>query len=407
MSKKEKDTHFHFQIRDLTTDDLDQYNALLRYAFQVTEQDLIETGWQDDEIKQSKFPVLERADVSGCFDGDTLVSQFAVYPLKMNIYDAVYSVGFVTSVCTYPEYSGHGIMSKLMHQSLVRMKEKHQSLGLLYPYSIPLYRRFGWEIISNKISYIAKDRQIPTKAKAPGYVRRVSWDTSDFINLHTQFAQQTHGCLFRNNLAWEEYWRWDEDDTVVAVYYNTEDKPLGYMVYLIKEDIMHIKEMIYLNREAQKGLWEYIHAHDSMIDEVRGNTYFNEPIAFDMDDGDIKETIRPYIMGRIVDVEQFLEKYSCDPTEKNVCLALNITDELLPWNNRTFNVLFHKGHCSLTDRRPEGHVSMSIATLTTLLLGYKTAAQLFRMERIHGASTSVQSLDDVILHKPPYISDYI
>ena len=43
---------------------------LLRYAFQVTEQELAETGWQDDEIKQSKFPVLERADVLGCFDGD-------------------------------------------------------------------------------------------------------------------------------------------------------------------------------------------------------------------------------------------------------------------------------------------------------------------------------------------------
>ena len=36
----------------------------------------------------------------GCFDGENLVSQFAVYPLKMNIYDAVYHVGFVTSVCT-------------------------------------------------------------------------------------------------------------------------------------------------------------------------------------------------------------------------------------------------------------------------------------------------------------------
>ena len=46
----------------------------------------------------------------GCFDGDELVSQIAVYPLKMNIYGAVYPVGFVTSVCTYPEYSGRGIM---------------------------------------------------------------------------------------------------------------------------------------------------------------------------------------------------------------------------------------------------------------------------------------------------------
>ena len=94
----------HYLTRYLEAKDLDQYNALLRYTFQVTEEELTATGWKDDEIKQSKFPVLERADVLGCFDGDTLVSQFAVYPLKMNIYDTVYHVGFVTSVCTYPEY---------------------------------------------------------------------------------------------------------------------------------------------------------------------------------------------------------------------------------------------------------------------------------------------------------------
>ena len=136
-----------YEIRNLKTDDLEQYNALLRYAFQITEQELSMTGWRDDEIKQSKFPILERADVLGCFDGETLVSQIAVYPLKMNVYGAVYPVGFVTSVCTYPEYSGHGIMKRLMHQSLDHMRRRGQSLALLFPYSIPLYRKMGWEII--------------------------------------------------------------------------------------------------------------------------------------------------------------------------------------------------------------------------------------------------------------------
>lgn len=394
-------------IRNLTTNDIDQYNALLRYAFQVTEQDLMKAGWCAEEIKQSKFPVLERADILGCYDADTLVSQFAVYPLKMNIYNSIFQVGFITSVSTYPEYSGKGIMSKLMKKSLIRMQEKKQSLALLYPYSIPLYRLFGWEIISNKISYTIKDRQIPAKEKAPGFVRRVDWDNKDFVNLHTNFAQQTHGCLFRNTLAWEEYWRWDYDDTVVAIYYSEKNKPLGYMVYLIRNDIMYIKEMIYLNREAQKGLWEYIHAHESMIDEVRGNTYFNEPVAFDMDDGDIKETIRPYIMGRIVDFELFISQYHCDPLEKNVCIAFEITDSLLDWNNRTFHILFNEGRCTLTNTPTDYRVSMSIATLTTLFLGYKTAVQLFRRERIQGNERSVLRLDDVILHESPYISDYI
>ena len=94
MNKKDD----NLVIRPLVTADVEQYNALLRYSFQVTEQELSETGWKDDEIKQSKFPVIERADVLGCFSGDDLVAQFASYPLDMNIYGAKYAVGFVTSV---------------------------------------------------------------------------------------------------------------------------------------------------------------------------------------------------------------------------------------------------------------------------------------------------------------------
>ena len=43
-----KDSNLTF--RPLTIDDAEQYNALLRYAFQVTEQELSESGWKDDEI---------------------------------------------------------------------------------------------------------------------------------------------------------------------------------------------------------------------------------------------------------------------------------------------------------------------------------------------------------------------
>lgn len=126
-----------FKIRVLTKDDAEEYNALLRYAFQVTEADLAETGWKDDEIKQSKFPVLERADVLGCFNiidkKEELVAQFAVYPLDMNIYGERYEVGFVTSVCTYPEYTGHGLMKKLMRKESYENARQQQVVCSFVP----------------------------------------------------------------------------------------------------------------------------------------------------------------------------------------------------------------------------------------------------------------------------------
>lgn len=396
----------NFSIKKLNAGHLEQYNDLLRYAFQVTEKTLLESGWEDEEIKQSKFPVLERANVWGCFEGETLVSQFAAYPLEMNIHSVIYPIAFITSVSTYPEYSGMGLMAKLMKRSLTEMRENGQSLSLLYPYSIPLYRRKGWEIVSDKMSYRIRDVQLPKNLEVPGYVRRVSWENADFMDLHAQFAKQTHGCLFRNNLAWDEYWRWDEDDTTVAIYYREDGSPRGYMVYLLKDDIMFIKEMIYLDMESRKGLWKYIGAHESMVDEVRGANYFSEPIAFSFEDSDIKESIRPYIMGRIVDLEMFIRDYRFNQGFKGT-FTLHISDRFLEWNNRSMTLMVSDGKAVVEEGESEHSAAMTIGTLTTLMLGYKRASELAALEKIEAEPETLHLLDYAFIYKKPYISDYI
>ena len=73
-----------------------------------------------------------------------------------------------------------GLMHKLLEQALKNMKERGQDICYLYPYSIPYYRRKGWEIISDKISYEIKDYQLPKNHQVPGDVRRVaifSWNS--------------------------------------------------------------------------------------------------------------------------------------------------------------------------------------------------------------------------------------
>ena len=106
-------------------------------------------------------------------------------------------------------------------------------------------------------------------------------------------------------------------------------------------------------------------------------------------------------------MEDFLEDYPCDPDGGTLCMDLDITDELLPWNNRVFTVKFADGRCSVVDEPAEYKLKMGIGTLSTLLLGYKTADRLYELERIEGREEAAERLDDVLFHKIPYISDYI
>lgn len=396
------------EIRRLEPQHLEQYNDLLRYAFQVTERTLARFGWESDDIRQSKFIVLERARVLGWFEGDKLASQIATYPIRMNIHGNTYPIGIITSVATYPEYSGQGLMSALMKETLFEMRENGQSIALLFPYSIPLYRHRGWELVSDKMTYQIKDYQLPTTINAPGYVRRVTQTHSDLMQLHARFANKTHGCLFRNELAWDEYWRWDEDDTAVAIYYSADKEPLGYMVYLLKNDIMHVKEMIYMNMEAWKGLWHYIGAHASMVTEVRGNNYFNEPIAFWLEDSDIVEQLRPYMMGRIVDLPLFISQYNFINVKEPLQLCLEVSDPLLAWNQGIFTLHLTPGQApKIVKEGNDPALSLSIGTLTCLLLGYKRPKQLYAREQITGNKQAVALLERIVPQEKAYISDYI
>ena len=49
MNKKD------LKMRPVGNEYLEQYNALLRYVFQVTDQELSSVGWQEKEIIRAKF----------------------------------------------------------------------------------------------------------------------------------------------------------------------------------------------------------------------------------------------------------------------------------------------------------------------------------------------------------------
>lgn len=401
MSKK------NLKMKPVGIEHLDQYSKLLRYVFQVTENDLHQVGWEDKEIKKMKSPTLKKAHVLGWFDNDNLVSQVAVYPMKVRIFNHTYEMGGLTGVGTYPEYSNQGLMHKLLIQALSDMRDRKQIISYLYPYSIPYYRRKGWELISDKIVYEISDYQLPKRQPVPGEVRRVEIDSDTLKEAYHRYAWQTHGALLRDTLAWNEYWLWDTDDIIAAIYYNENDEPDGYVIYWIADEIFHIKDMIYINQEARLGLWNFIGAHFSMISKVIGNTFTDEPLAFLLEDADIKETISPYYMARIVDVEQFIAEFPFKPDTTEREWTFYLEDPLLHWNEGSFLLEISKaGVGTLTRVQEKSSDKIDIQTLTTMLLGYKRPDYLQKIGRIHCSPETVDMLEDAIEQQTPYFSDY-
>lgn len=405
----------NLKIRKLSKRDAKQYNELFRYAFQVTISELNSLGWKEDEIQRTKSPIIENANVIGWFDERKLVSQICVYPMEMNIHNEIYKIGGVTGVATYPEYSGLGLMHSLMKKSLENMRKAGQYFSVLCPYSIPFYRKKGWEIISDTMEYQIKDTQLPKKHNVDGMVERVPDNSEDIKIVHDKFFLQRHGVLKRNELEWNEYWKWESDDVITAVYYNRKDEPTGYIVYYLENEIFKIKELVYLNIEAYYGIWNYITNHFSMITEVKGYNYTNDPISFFLEDGDIQETIKPNVMGRIVDFEQFIKKYPFKSISIHNNLHFQVTDPMLECNNGDFEVFWDKDGEIHVDKKIGGGynedtdgelVKTDIQTLSALFMSYKTATYLKNTERLIASKKAVRILEEIIPSEQPYFSDY-
>ena len=90
-------------LKEVELQDIEQYNELLKYVFQVTKHVLQQVGWEDREILRAKLPTFKKASVWGWFDNNNLVSQCVVYPMKVRIFSQIYDMGGLTGVGTYPE----------------------------------------------------------------------------------------------------------------------------------------------------------------------------------------------------------------------------------------------------------------------------------------------------------------
>lgn len=395
-------------MKPVTLEHLDQFDELLRYVFQVTSRDIEKSGYEEDgELLRDKRPVIQNTDVIGWFNKDKLVSQLCIYPCQVNIHNKIFEMAGLTGVGTYPEYANLGLMNDLIKQALTKMRDNQQWISYLYPYSVPFYRKKGWELFSERVTFDIRDFQLPHYDNQPGFVERLDIDEDDVIDVYNRFSYTNHGALIRSKLSWSEYWRWEnENERTAAVYYDENSHAMGVMFYWIINDVFYVKDMFYLSQEARKGLWNFIYAHYSMVDKVKGRIYRHDPIAFQLIDSKIAETIEPYYMARIVDVAEFLKAYPFATLPKEP-FHFVINDPVAEWNNGIFSLYVDHNNQLCVDNQARGQsITLSIQTLSSMLMNFRRPSYFYEYERLKTDKVMIEVLDDMIPAKQPYFSDY-
>ena len=237
-------------------------------------------------------------------------------------------IGYVAS---YPEARGGRAVSIESWKNPEDCRKKCHAV-LSSTIFLSFYRRYGYEQLFDRISYELASRDMPAVKKTTGYMKRTSFEESvDAIrSIYTNMPESTRGGLVREEW-WYSYKFKQRKENQYALYYDREGNATGYVVYKLAAPTFIIVEMGYLNHEALKGLMRFVGSHSGAFDSFEYTCGFSGYSKnYLLDNPFAKTTITPYMMGRIVDVEKFMQTY---PFRHAINFSIHVTeDPYAKWN---------------------------------------------------------------------------
>ncbi|WP_340639969.1 GNAT family N-acetyltransferase [Bacillus atrophaeus] len=376
-----------------TDDDLDEALRMSEYAFHYP--------LSDEEWKKKK-KILDQHHIIGVKEQGKLAAKLHIIPFTVMLEQRELKMGGIAGVAAWPEKRRKGAVKELIIKSLSIMKEQKQTISFLHPFLISFYRKFGWELSFYQKVFTIKKEHLHQLEETPGTIQRLDRENGAVRaeEIYSEYRKQYNGLLKRS----QEHWLTKiSKNQFIAVYHSADEVPCGYLVYRMEKRIMHVEEMIFLNQEAQKGLWNFICQHDSMLDEAVITAEPHSELDFLIAEPRIKQELYPYSMARIVDVEGFLQQYPKQAIKEP--FFFQVKDPWADWNERLF-CLNSQGVSIVEEKAPENTLYCGISAFSAFFLGARSAQFLYETGQLSGPLSEIEKLDAAIRPRPPLLMDF-
>ncbi|MGG2933598.1 GNAT family N-acetyltransferase [Bacillus pacificus] len=368
---------------------------LSEYAFQYKVD--------EEGLQQQITKMKESHEVYGIMEGENLAAKLHLIPFHIYIGKEKFKMGGVAGVATYPEYRRSGYVKELLQHSLQTMKKDGYTVSMLHPFAVSFYRKYGWELCANLLVCHLTKSDLVMKKQVNGTVKRFNKEnhSEEVEKLYETFAERFSGMLVRNEKWWLQA---VYEDLTLAIYYDENKTAAGYMLYKIEKSKMTVEEFVPLHNEARNGLWNFICQHDSMIKELEMTVSENEQLLYTLQEPRVKTEIKPYFMGRIVDVEQFLKQYELNWNNIQQEIILHITDSFAPWNNVSVRLANYE--ITIIEEPMDKGIKLDINALSTILFGYKRPLELNELELINGSEEEIRAFEKIVPVREAFIYDF-
>lgn len=393
-----------YEIRTIAGEELEAFRRCQAYAFG--------NDFNPEHLEIGR-PIFEFDRNLAAVDDGQIVGTAGIFSFQMTLPgQRSIPVAGVTMVSVRPTHRRRGIITGVMRRQLEQVRERGESVAILWASESSIYGRFGYgmatqmDILRIPRVWAELRDDLPNP---PGTVKTLTPDEAkeQLPAIHERLRMLVPCSIGRTQPWWEirifrDAPEWRNGHTAnIFVVYEEAGEVRGYVRYRRKGDFtdwlakgsVSIGELYAATPEAYVALWQHILGLDLV--ETISYEYggMDEPLTFLLKDP--RRTSRNRIDGiwlRVVDVEKALSSRAYGAEGR---LAFEVRDDFLDGAGGRFELEATPdgGVCRRTNAQPE--LILGPEELGNLYLGGGSAGALWRAGRIQATPETIARADRI------------
>jgi predicted acetyltransferase len=320
-------------------------------------------------------------------------------------------VGFA-GVGVSPEARAKGVATDMMKRALRELHLRSVAISTLYPATMPLYRRAGFEIAGGwyrmrvaardfpRLSFSTTDRELDLRRYRPEDERAVR-------QLYTRCARERNGWLDRSEYIWERIRRTRDGNAVHGHVLEGASGLEGYVFYKQRMNDhgfeLDVTDMAAETPRGLRALVSFLGDHRSLAGEITWHGGVDDLVLASMTEHRYHLELRHHWMLRIVDVKSALEARGY-PRRLKVALSFDIADDVIAANRGRW-VLEVSGGRGKVKRGGRGELTVDVRGLASLYSGFSSAPALALLGKARGSDQTLRRATAVFAESAPSLPD--
>ena len=387
------------EFRQATRDDIQTLGALWRLSFNPP-REFVDT--LPDRLRVERVLVATIGDrIAATAQGFDMRQWFGGQPVSM--------VG-VASVATHPLHRSTGLGTEVVAKLLQHARDRGHVLSTLYPATVPVYRRLGYEYAGVFTRYRVPLTSLPSGPATE--LDEVPEDGEPVKGMYERLAERENGLTVGVDDDWwpsRVFNRWSS--SAKGSVMTAGDLPDGYAAYRQESAPdgwsyrLACTHLLAGSREAGLALLAYFRRFKGVGSELEWHGPPTEPLALLMPEQSLTPVWVFRNMSRILDVPGALESRGYPDVSGSATFA--VEDDLFPDNRGPFLLEAAGGRVQIS-RTPNGTPAKAIpvGSLTSMFTSHVTPAQAARMGLVDPSHPALELFGRLFAGPAPWTPDF-